>query len=39
MLDDYGINRVTLFPDLEGLSAHKNWETSRMAGKRRASEA
>jgi hypothetical protein len=31
MLDDYGINRVTLFPDLDGLSQHLNWETARMA--------
>jgi hypothetical protein len=30
MLDDYGINRVTLFPDLDGLSQHLNWETARM---------
>ena len=30
MLDDYGINRVTLFPDLDGLSQHINWETVRM---------
>lgn len=30
MLDDYGINRVTLFPDLEGLSTNVNWETSNM---------
>lgn len=30
MLDDYGINRVTLFPDLEGLSAHVNWETMKI---------
>lgn len=30
MLDDYGINRVTLFPDLDGLSAHVNWETHKM---------
>jgi len=30
MLDDYGINRVTLFPDLDGLSQHINWETARM---------
>ncbi|MGC4076599.1 MAG: FRG domain-containing protein [Rubrivivax sp.] len=31
MLDDYGINRVTLFPDLDGLSQHLNWETEKMA--------
>lgn len=30
LLDDYGVNRVTLFPDLEGLSAHVNWETERL---------
>jgi hypothetical protein len=30
MLDNYGINRVTLFPDLDGLSQHINWETMRM---------
>lgn len=30
MLDDYGINHVTLFPDLEGLSHHVNWETENM---------
>lgn len=30
MLDDYGVNRVTLFPDLDGLSQHINWETIRM---------
>lgn len=35
MLDDYGINRVTLFPDLDGLSGHVNWETAKMAGRRR----
>lgn len=27
MLDDYGINEVTLFPDLDGWSRHLNWET------------
>ena len=27
LLDDYGINRVTLFPDLDGLSAHINVKT------------
>jgi hypothetical protein len=30
MLDDYGINQVTLFPDLEGLSSYINWETAHM---------
>lgn len=24
-LDQYGVNRLTLFPDLDGLSAHANW--------------
>ncbi|MEI8195146.1 MAG: FRG domain-containing protein [Phycisphaerae bacterium] len=27
MLYDYGINRATVFPDLEGLSEQINWET------------
>jgi hypothetical protein len=27
MLDDYGVNRMTLFPDLDGLSYYINWET------------
>jgi hypothetical protein len=31
MLDAYGVNRVTLFPDLDGLSGYVNWETRRMA--------
>ena len=31
MLNDYGINSVTLFPDLEGLSRHVNWETETIA--------
>lgn len=26
-LDDYGVNRATLFPDLDGLCAHVNFET------------
>lgn len=30
LLDDYGINQATLFPDLDGLSIHINWETSKM---------
>lgn len=30
MLDDYGINNVTLFPDLDGLSRHVNWETQKI---------
>lgn len=39
MLDDYGINRVTLFPDLDGLSGHVNWETAKMARRRRENAA
>lgn len=31
MTMDYGIDSVTLFPDLEGLSKHFNWETKLMA--------
>ena len=31
MLNDYGINHVTLFPDLAGFSTHVNWETARIA--------
>ena len=31
MLDAYGVSRVTLFPDLDGLSGYVNWETQRMA--------
>lgn len=38
-LDDYGINRVTLFPDLDGLSAHINWETQAMVEWKRDREA
>jgi hypothetical protein len=34
MLDDYGVNNVTLFPDLDGLSLHVNWETSVMISDR-----
>ena len=34
MLDDYGINNVTLFPDLDGLSRHVNWETFEMVSDR-----
>ncbi|MEE7627671.1 FRG domain-containing protein [Methylobacter sp. Wu8] len=33
MLDDYGVNRVTLFPDLDGLSSHINWETYLMTNR------
>lgn len=31
MLDTYGINASTLFPDLLGLSAHINWETTKIS--------
>jgi hypothetical protein len=27
VLDFYGINEITLFPDLDGLSRHINWQT------------
>lgn len=30
MLDDYGINKVVLFPDLDGLSQHINYKTEIM---------
>lgn len=30
MLDDYGLNRVTLFPGLDGWSSHVNWQTQIM---------
>jgi len=33
MLDDYGIDDSTLFPDLDGLSRFKNWETTVMVNK------
>jgi len=33
MLDDYGIDDSTLFPDLDGLSRYKNWETIEMVNK------
>jgi FRG domain len=39
MLDDYGINRVTLFPDLDGLSQHINWETARMLERHKRKKA
>ena len=35
MLDDYGINESMLFPDLDGLSRQKNWETSNMVKRRK----
>lgn len=35
-LNDYGINEVTLFPDLDGLSRHKNWDTAEIVKKKRA---
>ncbi|MCU0927060.1 MAG: FRG domain-containing protein [Hydrogenophaga sp.] len=38
MLNDYGINRVTLFPDLDGLSGHINWETTRMLARKVTNE-
>lgn len=31
MLDDYGVNSSTMFPDLDGLSLCKNFETKKMA--------
>jgi len=34
MLDAYGVSRVTLFPDLDGLSEYINWETQRMASRK-----
>ncbi len=34
MLDNYGINAVGLFPDLEGLSRHVNWETQNIVERR-----
>lgn len=33
-LNDVGVNRKTLFPDLEGLSEFVNWETRQMASRR-----
>lgn len=33
MLNDYGINKSILFPDLDGLSHHKNSETEKLAKK------
>lgn len=34
MLNDYGINASSMFPDLEGLSHHVNWETCNMVIRR-----
>ena len=31
MLDEIGINRKSLFPDIEGLSNYVNWQTERIA--------
>lgn len=31
ILDDYGLNQVTLFPDLNGWSSQVNWETQMIA--------
>ncbi len=36
MLNNYGINRVTLFPDLDGLSTHVNWGTMKMVKRKSA---
>jgi len=36
MLDDYGINAHGIFPDLDGLSRHINWETADILRKRKA---
>ncbi|MBC3809937.1 FRG domain-containing protein [Undibacterium aquatile] len=36
MTSDYGIDSVTLFPDLEGLSKHFNWETKLMSARKTA---
>jgi hypothetical protein len=34
LLNDYGISRVSLFPDLDGLSRHVNWETEEIVKRR-----
>jgi hypothetical protein len=34
LLDDYGINNSTLFPDLDGLSRYINWRTQTMVAGR-----
>jgi hypothetical protein len=36
LLNDYGISRVGLFPDLEGLSRHVNWETEQIVKPRQS---
>lgn len=38
LLNDYGINHAVLFPDLEGLSRHVNWETANIANPERTAE-
>ena len=35
ILDDYGVNRVALFPDLDGWSFHINWQTQIMTRRRK----
>lgn len=35
-LNFYGVNRATLFPDLDGLSAHMNWHTKIIRAQRNA---
>ncbi len=35
MLDNYGINAVSVFPDLEGLSRYINWETRNIVARRK----
>jgi hypothetical protein len=35
-LDTYGLNEVTLFPDLDGLSRHVNWGTADMVARKKA---
>jgi hypothetical protein len=38
-LDRYGINEVSLFPDLDGLSRYINWDTAGQIARRRARES
>jgi hypothetical protein len=38
-LDKYGFNEVGLFPDLDGLSRHVNWETGEMVKRRKRRES